>query len=326
MKNTNLILFLVAFVVMGCSQPKGDSSSESASAVVSSRADGLISVVCTTNIVKDMVRQIGGDRVVVNAIMDGPGIDPHTYVTTPKDTNALTAADVVVYSGLHLEGQFDQALESLKNRGIPVICVTHDLETSYSDRLIQSEDGVADPHVWFDPELWGLCAQHVAREFAIHDPDGRETYEHNSKAFVKQMSDAMADGRKALEVVPPDRRILVTAHDAFTYFSRAFSFEVEAVQGISTEGEPGLRRINELIDMLTEKRIAAVFTELSVSDKNINALMEGCRGKGHKLKIGGSLFSDTVGAEGTSEETLAGALKHNIQEITAALVPEVVAE
>lgn len=258
--------------------------------------------------------------------MDGPGIDPHTYVTTPKDTNALTAADVVVYSGLHLEGQFDQALESLNNRGIPVICVTHDLETSHSERLIQSEDGLADPHVWFDPELWGLCAQHVARELIKHDPAGTETYERNSKAFVQQMSDVLANGRTALEVVPPKRRILVTAHDAFTYFSRAFNFEVEAVQGISTEGEPGLRRINELIDMLTTREIAAVFTEQSVSDKNINALMEGCRAKGHELKIGGSLFSDTVGAEGTTEATLAGALMYNIREITTALVTEAVVE
>lgn len=314
-----LAFTVLIFTAVGCGQPDAGTSA-------STDSPGLISVVCTTNVVKDLVRQIGGDRIVVKAIMDGPGIDPHTYVTTPRDTNSLTSADVVIYSGLHLEGQFDQALESLKNRGIPVICVTEDLSNSNSDRLIKTEDGVADPHVWFDPELWGLCAEHVAGELAKHDPDGKAVYESNAQAFAKQMSDALAAGREQLRSIPKERRVLVTAHDAFEYFSRAFNFEVEAVQGISTEGEPGLRRINQLIDLLTERKIGAVFTELSVSDKNINALVEGCRGKGHGLTIGGSLFSDTVGAEGTPEETLTGALKHNIAEIKAALGDKVVAE
>lgn len=306
----NQLLTLALCCIIGCGT--GDTSKQH-------KKTGPVSVVCTTNVVKDLVRQVGGDRIVVTAIMDGPGIDPHTYVTTPRDTNALTAADLVVYSGLHLEGQFDESLESLQNRGIPVICVTGDLRAESPSRLIQSEEGSADPHVWFDPSLWGSCAESVARQLAEHDPDGRETYEANGAAFAQQMAETLEAGRKALAEIPEDRRVLVTAHDAFAYFARAFDFNVEAVQGISTEGEPGLRRINQLIDLLTQKKIAAVFTEQSVSDKNINALIEGCAGKGHKLTIGGSLFSDTVGAEGTEQETLSGALMHNISEIAAAL-------
>lgn len=305
-----LRLCLVLSVVSGCG---------TGSTTDTATKTGPISVVCTTNVVKDLIRQVGGDRIVVTAIMDGPGIDPHTYVTTPRDTNALTAADLVVYSGLHLEGQFEESLESLENRGIPVICLTDNLRAESPSRLIQSEEGTADPHVWFDPNLWAACARSAAEQLAIHDPEGRATYEANAAAFASQMTETLTAGKKALATIPDERRVLVTAHDAFAYFARAFDFEVEAVQGISTEGEPGLRRINQLIDLLTKKKIAAVFTEQSVSDKNINALIEGCSGKGHKLIIGGSLFSDTVGAEGTQQETLSGALMHNINEITAAL-------
>jgi len=279
-----------------------------------------IAVVCTTNVIKDLVQQIGGNRVKVTAIMDGPGIDPHTYTPSPKDTNALTAADVVVYSGLHLEGQFDDALESLKNRGIPVICVTDVLLTESPSRLIQAENGSADPHVWFHPELWQSCGHWLALELTKFDPSGKDEYESAAVAFTSEMEETLTTGRRLLEPIPKERRVLVTAHDAFEYFARAFEFEVQAVQGISTESEPGLRRINELIDLLTKKKIAAVFTEQSVSDKNISALIEGCETRGHKLKIGGRLFSDTVGAAGTSEETLSGALLYNIRQVSTALL------
>ena len=281
--------------------------------------NGPIHVVCTTNIIKDLVRQIGGDRVNVTAIMDGPGIDPHTYKSSPKDTNALTAADLVVYSGLHLEGQFDETLESLKHRGIPVICVTDGLSSEQPSRLLRTADGVADPHVWFDPDLWATCGQWLATELARFDPSGKETYKASAEEFVAAMQQTKRDGIELLSTVRKERRVLVTAHDAFEYFARAFDFEVEAVQGISTDSEPGLQGINKLIDLLVQKKISAVFTEQSVSDKNITALVAGCEGKGHTLTIGARLYSDTAGAEGTPEATLSGALLHNVREIAMAL-------
>ncbi|MCP4785242.1 MAG: zinc ABC transporter solute-binding protein [Fuerstiella sp.] len=280
---------------------------------------GPINIVCTTNIIKDLVRQIGGNRVAVTAIMDGPGVDPHSYTPSPQDTNALTAADLVVYSGLHLEGHFDGPLESLKHRGIPVICVTGGLSNEQPTRLLQTGDGIADPHVWFDPELWLTCGQHLAAELSGFDPDGEEQYSTSAVTFAELMRSTLARGVEIMASVPEERRVLVTAHDAFEYFARTFKFRVEAVQGISTESKPGLHRVDELVKLLVDNRIAAVFTEQSVSDRNIAALVAGCEAQKHSLKIGGRLFSDTAGAEGTDEETLAGALLHNIRQIATAL-------
>lgn len=313
-KHSIPVFFLV--FVAGCGEPAPPQTASQSSPGVDSSP---IQVVCTTNIIKDLVRQIGGDRVSVTAIMDGPGIDPHTYTPSPRDTNTLTAADLVVYSGLHLEGQFDEALESLSHRGIPVICVTDGLVRETPDRLIQAEEGVADPHVWFDPDLWAACGNWLASELSAADESGKDQYTSNAENFARSMKETLKSGRDRLADIPKDRRILVTAHDAFEYFARAFDFKVEAVQGISTDSEPGLRRINQLIDLLVEKKISAVFTEQSVSDKNITALVAGCEAKNHTLKIGARLFSDTAGAEGTPEQTLSGALLHNVAKIAEAL-------
>ena len=307
---------LAALLLMsaGCGGPESGVTSQKNDA-----DNGPIQVVCTTNIIKDLVQQIGGEHVVVTAIMDGPAIDPHTYTPTPQDTNTLTAADLVVYSGLHLEGQLDEALESLEHRGIPVICVTEGLSEESPSRLLQAEDGVADPHVWFDPDLWASAGNWLASELSEFDADHKDDYAAAATSFEEAMTQTKDEGQQLLADIPDERRVLVTAHDAFAYFARAFRFDVQAVQGISTESEPGLRRINELIDLLVEKNVAAVFTEQSVSDKNITALVAGCEAKGHSLTIGARLFSDTAGAEGTLEETLRGALLHNIREITKAL-------
>lgn len=316
-KKLFLLILLTAVPLMGCgdsgSTPSGDERIEQ------HQGSAPIRVVCTTNIVKDLVRQIGGPCVEVTAIMDGPGIDPHTYTPSPKDTNALTAADLVVYSGLHLEGQFDDALESLKFRGIPVICVTEKLSQETPSRLIETHEGAADPHVWFSTDLWATCGECLAERLSEFDPANASQYSKAAQTFSEQLAKARADGIQLLTVIPKQRRVLVTAHDAFEYFARDFEFSVEAVQGISTDSEPGLRRINQLTDLLVEKKISAVFTEQSVSDKNITAMVANCKSKGHELKIGARLFSDTAGAEGTPEQTLIGALLHNITQIANAL-------
>lgn len=315
-KILSLFLLCVFLAFPGCSDP-GLSDSAGASRPI----ELPIQVVCTTNIVKDLVQQIGGDRVHVTAIMDGPGIDPHVYTPSPRDTNALTAADVVVYSGLHLEAQFEQTLQSLQHRGITVICITEGLTLEQPSRLIESEGGVPDPHVWFDPDLWATCGTWLASELGQYDPAAAPQYAQAASHFATVLQATKDECQSVLNQIEPDRRVLVTAHDAFAYFARAFQFQVQAVQGISTEGEPGLRRINQLIDLLVQRQISAVFTEQSVSDKNITALIAGCAAKGHVLKIGGRLFSDTAGAEGTPEATLTGALQHNVREIAAALTP-----
>lgn len=311
MRTKQIIGLCLVLLLTGCEQRPSDS--------ISSEGNQRRQVVCTTNIVCDLVKQIVGDRMDVAAIMDGPGIDPHTYTPSPTDTNTLASADVVVYSGLHLEGQMDEALESLRLRGIPVICVTERLSSDFPERLLTSDQGIADPHVWFDPELWAECGQCVADQLAEIDSEGSTEFETNATAFRASMQQLKRDGLAALESIPEDRRILVTAHDAFGYFARCFKFQVEAVQGISTESEPGLKRINLLVKMLVDQKIAAVYTEQSVSDRNIQALLSGCDSQGHMLKIGGKLYSDTIGASDGPEGTLQKALMYNISQIVTGL-------
>lgn len=303
----------LGIIVAGCSSPDSTSSIDSHES-----ASSKLRVSCTSNIVKDLVLQIGGDHVEVTAIMDGPAIDPHLYKPSPQDVNLLTESDVVVYSGLHLEAQFEGAIQSLQNRGIPAIKVTEILEKDFGTRLLHVE-GVVDPHVWFDLELWGECGVWLAEELAKLDEQHAAAYRAAAVEFQQQMQATVEQGRTALADLPVERRILVTAHDAFQYFARSFDFRVEAVQGLSTESEPGLKRINELATLLVEAKISAIFTEQSVSDRNILALISECRSRGHSLTVGGTLYSDTAGPAGTPEGTLAGAVMHNIREIAAGL-------
>ncbi len=310
-----LLILMIALAAIGCSSPDDGTTTSSSGA----SSAGKLRVGCTTNIVKDMVAHIGGDRVVVTAIMDGPGIDPHLYTPSPQDINALTESDVVVYCGLHLEAQLEEALESLEHRGIPVIKVTQILEQSHSAKLLRV-DGTVDPHVWFDPELWGICAGWLADELSRIDADHASAYSTAAGEFQQLMATTRAQGAELLRSITMERRILVTAHDAFQYFARAFSFQVEAVQGISTESEPGLKRINELATLLVDNKIHAIFTEQSVSDRNISALIAECASRGHSLKVGGRLYSDTAGPAGTPEESLSGAILHDIRQIATGLM------
>ena len=313
------VLMLTAAVgifIPGCSSPDSTGSTPGSKA-----PKEKLRVSCTTDIVKDLVQQIGGQHLVVSAIMDGPAIDPHLYTPSPQDINILTDSDVVIYSGLHLEAQFEGALESLRHRGIPTIKVTDVLEKEFSNQLLHA-DGAIDPHVWFDLELWGKCGTWLAEQLAEVDSVHATDYHAAAVEFQQLMKTTRETGEKTLSSIPADRRILVTAHDAFQYFARMFDFRVEAVQGLSTESEPGLKRINELSDLLVEMKISAIFTEQSVSDRNILALISECESHGHQLAVGGTLYSDTAGPAGTPEATLAGAVMHNIREIARGLGAE----
>ena len=311
-----LPILLTASVLLfaGCASEQTPSTDP----VSGGSSSGKLRVSCTSNIVKDLVTQIGGQHIDVTAIMDGPGVDPHLYTPSPQDINVLTESDVVVYSGLHLEAQLEPSLDSLANRGVAIIKVTEILEKKHSDQLLEA-DGAVDPHVWFDLDLWAECGHWVAAELGKVDEAHASDYVAQAEKFQTLLEETKAKAQAALDGVPEDRRILVTAHDAFQYFARTFQFRVEAVQGLSTESEPGLKRINELATLLIEARIGAIFTEQSVSDRNIQALISECTAQGHTLVVGGKLYSDTAGPAGTPEETLAGAVLHDIREIARGL-------
>jgi manganese/zinc/iron transport system substrate-binding protein len=263
--------------------------------------------------VADLVRNVGGERVRVRPLM-GEGVDPHTYKASPNDVVAIGSADIVFYSGLHLEGKMAEML-ARQNRKKPTIAVAEHL----NPEDVLEDGGAYDPHVWFDVSLWSRCAGVVADALCAFDPSGETLYRANEKAYRGRLAKLHEWVKSELATVPNERRVLVTAHDAFRYFGRAYGIEVRGIQGISTESEAGVKQVNELVRFLVERKIKAIFVESSVSERNVKALVEGCAARGHEVRIGGELFSDAMGKEGTPDGTYEGMVRHNVRVIVAAL-------
>src|SRR6056297_2760504 len=305
------VLFLCCSVMLlvGCGmRPDGASTA--------ARRSDTIRVVATTGMVADLVRAVGGDHVSVDQVI-GAGVDPHLYQPSRDDVALVMSGDLVFYSGLMLEGKLADTLIRIGSDK-PVVAVTENIDEAF---LLQSDraGGHADPHVWMDVSAWSRCVDVVAGTLSEHDPARAEDYARHAKAYQAELAALHRYGLERLATVPKESRILITSHDAFHYFGKAYDLEVRGIQGVSTESEAGLQRINELVDLLVEKQIKAVFTESSVSDKNVMALIEGAASKGVVIDLGGVLFSDAMGARGTYEGTYIGMLDHNITTVTRSL-------
>ena len=273
-----------------------------------------IRAACTTGMVADLVREIGGTRVKVVQLM-GEGVDPHLYRPSPDDVSQLSRSDIIFYSGLHLEGQLASLLARLA-RTNPTYPVTAGIP---EDKLLKVAEGYFDPHVWFDVSLWSEAAQHTGDVLAKFDPRHADEYRARTETYRKRLADLHDEVRSLTSELPEPRRVLVTAHDAFHYFGRAYGIEVRAIQGISTESEASVRKINELVDFIVERQIPAVFVESSVSERSMQALIDACASRGHTVRQGGELFSDAMGAPGTPEGTYEGMVRHNVRTIVNAL-------
>jgi manganese/zinc/iron transport system substrate-binding protein len=275
-----------------------------------------LDIVTTTGMIADAVRAVAGERAEVQNLM-GEGIDPHTYRQTRSDVVRLGQADMVFYNGLYLEAQLDELLGRLAERQ-PVIAVADALPR---EMLIEAVEfgGQFDPHVWMDPSLWADVVTIIRDALSEHDPEARAIHEANADDYIAELRALAAYSRDVLDSVPQAARVLVTAHDAFGYFGRAYDFEVVGIQGLSTESEAGLRDIEDIVAMIVERGIGAVFIETSVPDRNVRALIEGARARGHDVVIGGELYSDAMGAPGTYEGTYVGMIDHNVTTIARAL-------
>jgi len=283
-------------------------------------ADAPLRIVATTGMIADAARQVGGDQVVVKGLM-GPGVDPHAYRQTRTDIVAMTRADLVLWHGLYLEAQMQDFFHDLtRNRNVVAVA-----EALPRDRL-RGHDSYADkfdPHVWMTPVLWKDVVSEVQRALTEARPEATNIFAANAAAYLNDL-DRLADyAAQSMAKVPDDNRILVTAHDAFGYFGQSFGIEVLGIQGISTQSEAGLNRIGNLVDLLVERQVSAVFVESSVSDRSMRALIEGAAAKGHILKVGGELFSDAMGEDGTYEGTYLGMIDHNVTVIASALGADV---
>jgi manganese/zinc/iron transport system substrate-binding protein len=273
-------------------------------------------VVTTTGMIKDAVEHIAGNAVEVVALM-GPGVDPHLYKATHGDLEKLTNADIVFYNGLHLEGKMGEVLEKL-GRSKPVIAVSGQIPDSLL-RAVPGFQGTHDPHIWFDVSLWKHSVMEISRTLEKIDTANATAYHNNSMVYLTQLDSLHEVVKTKIQEVPKAQRVLITAHDAFGYYGDAYDIEVRGLQGISTVSEFGLKDVTELVNFIIARKIKAIFVETSVSQKSIEAVVEGCRDKEWNVKIGGSLYSDAMGATGTPEGNYVGMVTANTSTIVNAL-------
>ena len=294
---------LLAAVLHGCDAAQPD--------------DGRLRVVVTTGQIEDVVANVAGDRVSLHALM-GPGTDPHLYILSEGDLVRLEKADVIFFNGLHLEAKLADILTELGRDGRRSVAVTRDMPESSLIGTPEFQSG-HDPHVWFDLQLWSQAVATITTELAAADPAGAGAYEANAAEYLRGLADLGQWAESQLGQVPPDQRILVTAHDAFGYFGRAWGFRVFGLQGISTATEAGAGDVQRLANFLAEEKIPAIFIETSVPDQTMRAVLEAARAQGHQVEIGGELYSDALGPRDSEAGTFEGMYRANVLAIAGAL-------
>ncbi|WP_134682933.1 metal ABC transporter solute-binding protein, Zn/Mn family [Brevibacillus migulae] len=282
----------------------------------SAQTDGKWQITATTGMVADIVARVGGDKVNVTHLM-GPGVDPHLYKASQGDIKRIEQADLIFYSGLHLEGKMVDILEKIGKQK-PVKAVT----AGIPENMLLSNPAspqAFDPHVWFDVSLWMKAVEQARADLVAFDPANQSVYEANASKYLKELEELHQYAITQLATIPQEQRVLVTAHDAFGYFGRAYGVEVLGLQGISTASEYGLKDVQTLVDTLVSRKIKAVFIESSIPKQSIEAVVQGAAAKNHTVVIGGELFSDAMGAPGTPEGTYIGMVRHNVDTIVKAL-------
>jgi manganese/zinc/iron transport system substrate-binding protein len=276
-----------------------------------------IQITCTIAQIVDVVQHVGGDAVEVTGLM-GQGVDPHLYKASQGDISKLMNADIIFYNGLMLEGRMGDIFVKMARMGKPTIPLS---EGVTQDKLREPPEfeGHFDPHIWMDTALWAETVPFVAKELAKLKPEKEAEFKKNAEEYYETLMKLHAENKAKLSTIPKEQRVLVTAHDAFGYFGVAYDVEVMGLQGISTASEFGLQDLQTLIDVIITRKVKAVFVESSVPARSIEALVEGCKAKGHTISIGGELYSDAMGASGTEEGTYVGMIEHNVNTITNAL-------
>ena len=311
MKQLKFLISLISIgmlaVLTGCLQVDASNTSNEDSA--------KLNVVATTGQINDAVVNIAGDAINLTGLL-GPGVDPHLYVPTESDVSTFSNADVIFYNGLHLEAQMLRVLEQMGDRGVIVVAVGDVLP---EDQLLDWETATYDPHVWNDPQLWSIGVEAIRDTLIEADAANADLYRENTDAYLAEIAETDAYVKEQIARIPEDKRLMITAHDAFGYFANAYGLEVAGLQGISTESEAGTADVQNLATLITEREIPAIFVESSVPRRNIEAVQAAVEAQGFQVEIGGSLFSDALGDPGTPEGTYNGMLRHNAKTLADAL-------
>lgn len=292
----------VSLLLLGCESSEQGESSD------------MPYIVATTGMIADAARQIVGDSARVDGLM-GPGVDPHLYKATRSDLSKLRDADLILYNGLLLEGKMSEVLEKLSQQK-PVIAVA---DVINQQRLIDTGNDTHDPHIWFDLSMWKEAVEILGKRIAEQYPDRADFFLENAKRYTEELEALHQWTKKQIQSIPESQRVLITAHDAFGYFGQAYDIEVRGLQGISTISELGLRDVSALVNYIAERGIKAVFVESSVPSRSLEAVVAGVQQRGHDVEIGGTLYSDALGAEGTEAGTFVGTVRSNVNTIVSSL-------
>lgn len=276
-----------------------------------------LNIVTTTSMITDLVKNIGGDLIEIKGLM-GSGVDPHLYKASEGDVSKLVNADVIFYNGLHLEGKLVEVFEKMGHKNIKTIAIGESLE---KNTLIGSDYFASnyDPHIWFSVENWKTITAFVVKKLIEIDPKNAKDFEINGKKYLTQLETLESNLKNKIATIPKEKRILVTAHDAFSYFGKAYDFTVVGLQGLSTTTEAGVQDVQKIAKFIIEKQVKAIFVESSVPKRTIEALQAAVESKGHKVTIGGTLFSDALGNANTKEGTYIGMFEYNVNTIINAL-------
>lgn len=297
-----IAMFAVALIFFSCSSEKTNKSSK-------------IQIVTTIGMIEDLVKNIGKEKVEVKALM-GPGIDPHLYKASENDVSLISSADILFFNGLHLEAKMGEIFEKISKTKTSV--AVSDIIDKKNLITVEGSE-MPDPHIWFDVLLWIKVSERIEQVLSQEDSANKDFYNKNLNEYKEKMFKMHQYVINKADSLPKEKRVIITAHDAFKYFGKAYGFNVKGIQGISTVSEAGAADIKELADFISENKIPAIFVETTVSPKSINALKEAVKNKGFNLEIGGELFSDAMGNPGTPEGTYLGMVKHNIDTIFEAL-------
>lgn len=274
-------------------------------------------VVTTTSMITDLVKNIGKDLIKVDGLM-GSGVDPHLYKASEGDVSKLVNADVIIYNGLHLEGKLVEVFEKMKLQNRKAIAVGESLD---KNTLIGSDYFASnyDPHIWFSVTNWKIVTQFVIDKLVEIDAKNASSYKNNGKIYLDKLSQLEKELQNTITTLPKEKRILVTAHDAFSYFGKAYDFNVVGLQGLSTATEAGVQDVQKLANFIIKNEVKAIFVETSVPKRTIKALQAAVKSKNHEVVIGGTLFSDALGNPDTNEGNYIGMFEYNVNTIVNAL-------
>ena len=302
MKQFLLIIFLGA-ILMSCKDNKPK--------------DGKFHIVTTTSMITDLVQNIGGDKVVVEGLM-GAGVDPHLYKASEGDVSKLSNADMIIYSGLHLEGKLVEVFEKMQKQKINTVAASDALDKK---NLIGSTLFASnyDPHIWFSVENWEVITLYIANKLSEAQPENKAVFEANAQKYLAELKTLKTELQAEISTLPADKRRLVTAHDAFNYFGKEFQFDVVGLQGLSTATEAGVQDVQKTASYIIDHKVRSVFIESSVPKRTVEALKAAVNSKNHQVEIGGTLYSDALGNPGTPEGTYIGMFKYNVKTIVNAL-------